>query len=105
MAADTELQVWWTEICTKGHPDADPMGWPVSCKNGNETVVDSKKGIRMVKALADITTTMAWMGSAHHAAGTMSSLPVWRWSPSLCSPHPCHGNSPVGVTTVFALDL
>ena len=61
MAADEELQAWWTEIRTKGHPDADPSGW---------------FGIETVDELADITTTMAWMGSAHHAAGTVSWLPV-----------------------------
>ena len=62
VAADEELQAWWAEIRTKGHPDADPAGWPAACKDGIKTVAD----------LADITTTMAWMGSAHHAAGAMS---------------------------------
>ena len=59
MADDAELQAWWTEILTKGHPDADPAGWPDNCKDGIKTVAD----------LSDITTTMAYMGSAHHAAG------------------------------------
>jgi len=59
VAEDAELQAWWAEIRTKGHPDADPTGWPDSCRDGIRTVAD----------LSDITTTMAWMGSAHHAAG------------------------------------
>ncbi len=59
VAEDAELQAWWAEIRTKGHPDADPAGWPDSCRDGIGTVAD----------LSDITTTMAWMGSAHHAAG------------------------------------
>ncbi len=60
VANDEELQAWWTEITTKGHADADSSGWP-----GN-TYED---GIRTVAELSDITTTMAWMASAHHAAG------------------------------------
>ena len=59
VASDTELQAWWTEITTKGHADADPAGWPDNCKDAIKTVAD----------LAEITTTMAWMASAHHAAG------------------------------------
>ena len=59
VADDTELQAWWEEIRTQGHADADPAGWPDNCKDGITTIAD----------LANITTTMAWMGSAHHAAG------------------------------------
>ena len=59
VADDKELQAWWAEIRTQGHADADPAGWPENCKDGIRTVAD----------LSDTTTTMAWMGSAHHAAG------------------------------------
>ncbi len=62
VAADEELQAWWIEITTKGHADADPSGWPGS------TYED---GIRTVAELSEITTTMAWMASAHHAAGAV----------------------------------
>jgi hypothetical protein len=73
VAADVELQAWWTEIRTKGHPDADPSGWPAACQDGIKTVAD----------LSDITTTMAWMGSAHHAAGALSQFVAWPLSLSL----------------------
>ena len=56
---DTELQAWWTEIRKQGHADADPSAWPATCQDGIKTMED----------LSMITTTMAWMGSAHHAAG------------------------------------
>jgi hypothetical protein len=85
VAADEELQAWWTEIRTKGHPDADPSGWPAACKDGIKTVAD----------LSDITTTMAWMGSAHHAAGISSACRVERLSPSRPVPHPRGLNVPV----------
>ena len=56
MAADPELRAWWTEIRTRGHPDADPAGWPV---------VD----IATKAQLAQVVTTMVWVCTGMHAAG------------------------------------
>ena len=56
VAADKEVAAWWEEIRTKGHPDADPAGWP--CTH-----------ISTMDDLVTITTTIAWVASAHHAAG------------------------------------
>ncbi|EIE18646.1 Lipoxigenase [Coccomyxa subellipsoidea C-169] len=49
---DVEIQSWWTEIQAEGHPDKTE-GWPAL-----DTVTD----------LRDILTTIAFTGSAHHAA-------------------------------------
>lgn len=52
--ADTELQQWWTEIQTLGHPDKQHQPWWPSL-----TTPDS---------LISILTTMIWIASGHHAA-------------------------------------
>ena len=76
VASDTELQAWWTEITTKGHADATPGGWPDGCETGINTVA----------ALSEITTTMAWMASAHHAAGAGKAWPATVSPFRLCAP-------------------
>ena len=50
--ADKELQTWWSELRTRGHPDITE-GW---------LPADSKAN------LAQIITTVAWVASCHHAA-------------------------------------
>lgn len=49
---DTELQAWWTEIRTKGHPDKKE-GWP-SLENPSD--------------LVEILNIIIWVASCHHAA-------------------------------------
>ncbi|KAE8649496.1 hypothetical protein Csa_017884 [Cucumis sativus] len=49
---DKELQAWWKEIKDKGHPDIKE-GWPKL-----ETKED----------LIKIASTIAWVGSGHHAS-------------------------------------
>ncbi|PON69728.1 Lipoxygenase [Parasponia andersonii] len=49
---DEELQAWWTEIKTKGHPDKEE-GWP---------------DLKTREDLIDIVTNIAWTASGHHAA-------------------------------------
>ncbi|BDA49833.1 Lipoxygenase 2.3, chloroplastic [Coccomyxa sp. Obi] len=52
LAEDSEIQEWWRDVREKGHPDKKE-GWPAL-----STVTD----------LRDILTTIAFTGSAHHAA-------------------------------------
>ncbi|KAA0041374.1 hypothetical protein IC582_009827 [Cucumis melo] len=49
---DKELQAWWNEIQEKGHPDKKE-GWP-TLKTRND--------------LIKIASTIAWVGSGHHAS-------------------------------------
>ncbi|KAK9786484.1 hypothetical protein WJX73_001127 [Symbiochloris irregularis] len=49
---DTELHAWWDEIKHKGHADITE-GWPE---------------LRDLNDLVDITATIAWIASGHHAA-------------------------------------
>jgi len=52
--SDIELQRWWTEIQTKGHPDKkDEPWWPT---------------LTTPESLIQILTTMIWIASGHHAA-------------------------------------
>ncbi|CAL8464299.1 g3834 [Coccomyxa elongata] len=52
LAEDSEIQEWWRDVREKGHPDKKE-GWPV---------------LKSVTDLRDILTTIAFTGSAHHAA-------------------------------------
>lgn len=52
--ADVELQQWWTEIRTKGHPDKQHEPW--------WPTLDTPE------SLVNILATMIWMASGHHAA-------------------------------------
>ena len=56
VAAEPELRAWWTEIRTKGHPDADPSGWPV-------------EDIASRAELTEVVTTIIWVCTGMHAAG------------------------------------
>jgi len=47
-----EIQEWWKELKERGHPDKKD-GWPP---------------LETVENLRDILTTVAFTGSAHHAA-------------------------------------
>lgn len=49
---DKELQAWWGEIQEKGHPDKRE-GWPA---------------LRTRDDLIKIASTIAWVGSGHHAS-------------------------------------
>ncbi len=62
VAADPELRAWWTEIRTRGHPDADPAGWPV-------------QDITTRAQLVEVLTTMIWVCTGMHAAGA-TLIPV-----------------------------
>ncbi len=66
MADDTEIQEWWRDVREKGHPDKKE-GWPE---------------LRTVTDLRDILTTVAFTGSAHHAAvnfGARSVTPYYSY--------------------------
>jgi lipoxygenase len=52
--SDVELQLWWTEIRTKGHEDKKDEPWWPQLK----TPID----------LIGILTTMIWVASGHHSA-------------------------------------
>ncbi|XP_068641156.1 linoleate 13S-lipoxygenase 2-1, chloroplastic-like [Aristolochia californica] len=52
ITSDTELQSWWTEVKTKGHPDKKE-GWP---------------SLKTPSDLVHILTTIIWVASGHHAA-------------------------------------
>ncbi|XP_042472154.1 linoleate 13S-lipoxygenase 2-1, chloroplastic-like [Zingiber officinale] len=54
VAADSELQSWWTEVRTKGHSDKQHEPWWPSLN----TQAD----------LVRILTTIIWVASGHHAA-------------------------------------
>ena len=62
VAGDSELRDWWTEIRTRGHPDADPVGWPV-------------QDITTHAELAEVLTTVIWVCTGMHAAGAMPTSP------------------------------
>ncbi|XP_038902001.1 lipoxygenase 2, chloroplastic-like [Benincasa hispida] len=49
---DNELQAWWREVQEKGHPDK-MEGWPM---------------LRTRDDLIKIVSTIAWVGSGHHAS-------------------------------------
>ncbi|XP_042408092.1 lipoxygenase 2.3, chloroplastic-like [Zingiber officinale] len=54
VAADSELQSWWTEVRTKGHTDKQhELWWPT---------------LNMLADLVRILTTIIWVASSHHAA-------------------------------------
>ncbi|XP_042405541.1 linoleate 13S-lipoxygenase 2-1, chloroplastic-like [Zingiber officinale] len=54
IAADSELQSWWTEVRTKGHADKQNEPWWPS--------IDSQDD------LVRVLTTIIWVASGHHAA-------------------------------------
>ncbi|CAO2837233.1 unnamed protein product [Amaranthus hypochondriacus] len=54
VTSDIELQAWWQEIRTKGHPEKkDEPWWPVLDTNAS---------------LIEVLTTIIWVASGHHAA-------------------------------------
>ncbi len=59
VADDAEIMAWWEDIQKEGHPDKKE-GWPEL-----NTVAD----------LTDILTTIAYNGSAHHAAVNFGASP------------------------------
>ncbi len=69
VAADPELRAWWTEIRTRGHPDADPAGWPV-------------EDIATQAQLADVVTTIVWVCAGMHAAGLLFRALPSSWGES-----------------------
>ena len=56
VAADAEVQAWWTEVQEKGHPDKG-----VGPAGGWTPITD-------IASLAEALVTIAFTGSAHHAA-------------------------------------
>ncbi|KAG9450644.1 hypothetical protein H6P81_010609 [Aristolochia fimbriata] len=52
VASDSELQSWWAEVKSKGHPDKKE-GWPA---------------LGTTSDLVQILTTIIWVSSGHHAA-------------------------------------
>jgi len=67
---DTLLQKWWTDITTQAHPDAAKEGW-----------ID----LTSKASLVLITTTIAWVSSAHHAAVNFGQYDYAGWMPSHAS--------------------
>lgn len=62
VAEDTELQAWWAEVKSEGHPD-------IALIEPDEEAVWGFKGpIPSVDVLVQVLATIAWVASAHHAA-------------------------------------
>lgn len=60
VAEDSELQAWWEEIKTNGHPDL--------VKFGIATEDEVWPPMQTIEELTFILVTMIWITSAHHAA-------------------------------------
>lgn len=56
---DKEVQAWWEEVKTKGHPDSDPSEWPE---------------LTDVESLADVAASIMWTSSCHHAGGILKLI-------------------------------
>ncbi|XP_044955679.1 lipoxygenase 2.2, chloroplastic [Hordeum vulgare subsp. vulgare] len=65
---DEELQDWWTEVRTKGHPDKqDEPWWPeLDCH----------------ESLVQVLATIMWVTSAHHAAVNFGQYPMAGYVPN-----------------------
>eukprot|EP00884_Botryococcus_braunii_P020124 jgi/Botrbrau1/6796/Bobra.0057s0028.1 len=63
---DPEVQAWWAEVKSKGHPDVK-TGW-----------IDPKD----IASLARILTIIAWTASAHHAAVNFGQYDYSAWMPN-----------------------
>ncbi|GLC52505.1 hypothetical protein PLESTB_000637300 [Pleodorina starrii] len=61
---DTELQAWWAEVKTEGHPDLLRFG----LRQSEEQLWGFKGPIDKVSRLVTVLTTIAWLASGHHAA-------------------------------------
>ncbi|GLC42161.1 hypothetical protein PLESTM_001298800 [Pleodorina starrii] len=61
---DTELQAWWAEAKTEGHPDLLRFG----LRQSEEQLWGFKGPIPSVSRLVTVLTTIAWLASGHHAA-------------------------------------
>lgn len=68
ITSDVELQEWWKEIKTKGHPDKMNEPWWPKLKTKEE--------------LAGILTTMIWVGSGQHAAINFGQYPFGGYVPN-----------------------
>jgi hypothetical protein len=64
---DAEIMAWWKEVREEGHPDKKE-GWPE---------------LTDIASLCEILTTIAWTGSAHHAAVNFGALCLPSPSPFL----------------------
>uniref|UniRef100_A0A0E0CHR0 linoleate 13S-lipoxygenase n=1 Tax=Oryza meridionalis TaxID=40149 RepID=A0A0E0CHR0_9ORYZ len=63
---DKELQGWWNEVRTKGHPDKEE-GWPELNCHGS---------------LIEVLTTIIWVASGHHAAVNFGQYPYAGYFPN-----------------------
>ena len=63
---DKELQGWWNEVRTKGHPDKEE-GWPELNCHGS---------------LVEVLTTIIWVASGHPAAVTFGQYPYAGYFPN-----------------------
>jgi hypothetical protein len=63
---DPEVQAWWAEVKSKGHPDVK-TGW-----------IDPKD----IASLARILTIIAWTASAFHAAVNFNQYDYSAWMPN-----------------------
>jgi hypothetical protein len=72
---DTQVQTWWEEIKTKGHPDIK-KGWPE---------------LNSTAALTQILATIMWTASAHHAAVNFGQYDYSGWMPN----HPSKVRKPI----------
>ncbi|GLC38394.1 hypothetical protein PLESTB_001582500 [Pleodorina starrii] len=61
---DTELQAWWAEVKTEGHPDLLRFG----LRSSEEQLWGFQGPIPSVSRLVTVLTTLAWLASGHHAA-------------------------------------
>ncbi|XP_073013214.1 lipoxygenase 6, chloroplastic [Typha latifolia] len=68
VSSDVELQAWWDEIKSKGHPDKKNEPWWPRLTNKED--------------LAHILTIMIWTGSGQHAAINFGQYPFGGYMPN-----------------------
>ncbi|GIL91409.1 hypothetical protein Vretimale_17802 [Volvox reticuliferus] len=61
---DTELQAWWKEVKTEGHPDLLKFGH----RKNEEELWGFAGPIPSIDKLQRVLATIAWVASGHHAA-------------------------------------
>ncbi|GIL59444.1 hypothetical protein Vafri_14121 [Volvox africanus] len=61
---DPEVQAWWNEVKTEGHPDLLKFG----LRKSEEQLWGFKGPIPSIPKLVHVLATIAWLASGHHAA-------------------------------------
>lgn len=84
VAGDNELQAWWDDIKTKGHPDIVGFGFATEQEMWPPLVT--------VDDLAYILVTIIWVASGHHSAVRFGQYDYMGYMPNMptfmCAPMP-----------------